>query len=67
MKPNFLMLALAGFVGYIIFKKIKNNKPITSAELPVQELTSVAPGMPGMPSGQDFRPTNAGGGRAGML
>lgn len=64
MKPNFLMLALAGFVGFIIFKKIKNNRPITNAELPVQDLTSVAPGMP---SGQDFRPTNAGGGRAGML
>lgn len=56
MKNNLLLIALAGYVGFVLYKKFSKPTPITNAPLPTQPL------MPIIPSGVNTRPTNGGGG-----
>jgi hypothetical protein len=66
MKNNYLLIALAGFLGYVIYNKMRKGVPITTTVLPTQPL------MPIITSGANTQPTNnndgsPGSGRRGIL
>lgn len=59
MRNNYLLIALAGILGYVIYNKMRKAAPITTAALPTQTL------MPIVPSGVNTRPTNGNGNTSG--